>query len=380
METNQGALSSIRVVDFTTMMAGPYCTRYLADMGAEVIKIEAEGGDYLRTQAPLREGKSTYFGHLNAGKKSVVLDLKNPDDLAKAKALVDTADVVVENFRPGVMARFGLGYEATAATNPGLVYCAISGFGQTGVGIDRPAYAQIIQASSGYDLANLHYQQELTRPANAVFFFADVLSAAYATIAINAALVQRGQTGKGQMIDLSLLEGILHLMPYEVQEAQFPATQSRPIYRPFRTTDGFVMIIANTQRNFEMLARAMDREDLIADADFATPKARYANFNRFCEVIEAWTSQRTSAACEETLIAGQVPCARYRTVREAMADPQLAARHALETVGDAAGSFLVPNLPFKMTGAAVEVGHRVPELGADDIDALIATRGAKVSV
>ncbi|MDP3137209.1 MAG: CoA transferase, partial [Burkholderiaceae bacterium] len=140
------SLQGLRVVDFTTMIAGPYCTRCLSDSGAEVIKVEEPGGDFMRNFAPLREGQSAYFGNFNGGKKSVELDLKSAQGLQNARALIDSADVVVENYRPGVMKRLGLDYETLARSNPRLVYCAISGYGQDGPGADSPAYAHVIHA------------------------------------------------------------------------------------------------------------------------------------------------------------------------------------------------------------------------------------------
>ena len=150
-----GALERVRVLDFTTTIAGPHCTRLLADLGAEVIKIEAPEGDMMRTRPPLRNGASTSFGQLNAGKKSIVLDLKTPEAIEAVRRLVATSDVVVENFRPGVMRRFGLDYDALAPIKPELIYCAISGYGQTGPSSQLPAYAPVIHAASGYDLARL---------------------------------------------------------------------------------------------------------------------------------------------------------------------------------------------------------------------------------
>src|SRR6516165_10752531 len=149
----KSGLDGLRVLDFTTTIAGPHCGRMLADLGAEVIKIEAPEGDMMRTRPPLRDGASTSFGQLNAGKKSVVLDLKSTQGVAAARRLVATADVAVENFRPGVMARFGLDYRAMKEIKPELVYCAISGYGQTGPSAELPAYAPVIHAASGYDLA-----------------------------------------------------------------------------------------------------------------------------------------------------------------------------------------------------------------------------------
>ena len=181
------ALDRVRVLDFTTTIAGPHCARLLADLGADVIKIEAPEGDMMRTRLPLRNGASTSFGQLNVGKKSLVLDLKRPKAIEIVHRLVKTADVVVENFRPGVMQRFGLDYPKLREVNPAIIYCAISGYGQSGPSAGRPAYAPVIHASSGYDLAQIAHQVEPRRPDYCGIFIADVLSGTYAFGAIMAA-------------------------------------------------------------------------------------------------------------------------------------------------------------------------------------------------
>ena len=215
------AYSGLRVLDFTTTIAGPHCTRLMADLGAEVIKIEAPAGDMMRTRLPLRNGASSYFGQLNAGKKSVVLDLKSGAAVAAVHRLVADADILVENFRPGVMQRLGLDYAVLGKVNRRLIYCSISGYGQTGPCADMPAYAPVIHASSGFDLANLAYQQGRQRPDHCGVYVADVLAGTYALAAIGAALHQRQATGEGQQLDISMLESMLSLTLTELQTAQF---------------------------------------------------------------------------------------------------------------------------------------------------------------
>ncbi|HKM70922.1 MAG TPA: CoA transferase, partial [Stellaceae bacterium] len=233
------ALDRLRVLDFTTTIAGPHCTRLLADLGAEVVKIESPEGDMMRTRPPLRSGASTSFGQLNAGKKSVSLDLKSPRAVEAVRRLVATADIVVENFRPGVMRRFGLDYEALRPIKPELIYCAISGYGQTGPSAELPAYAPVIHAASGYDLAHMAYQGEMRRPDYCGIYIADVLTGTYAFGAIMTALYQRQATGEGQMIDVSMLESMLSLTLSEIQAAQFAvAPPGRPVFGPVATKDG----------------------------------------------------------------------------------------------------------------------------------------------
>ncbi|MCC2105647.1 MAG: CoA transferase, partial [Hyphomicrobiales bacterium] len=191
------ALGGLKVLDFSTTIAGPYCARLLSDLGAEVIKIESPDGDVLRARPPLRNGASSAFGQLNAGKKSVSIDLKKPAAIAAVHRLAEQADIIVENFRPGVMKRLGLDYETLSKVNPKLVFCSMSGYGQTGPWAERPAYAPVIHAASGYDLAHLAYQQGRTRPDFCGVFHADVVSGVYAYSAITTALYQREKTGRG---------------------------------------------------------------------------------------------------------------------------------------------------------------------------------------
>ena len=361
-------LSGIRVLDFTIMMAGPYATRYLADLGADVVKIEAAEGDYIRQREPLRDGSSAYFGHLNAGKRSVCLDLKDPDTIAAVKAMVAHADVVVQNFRPGAMDRLGLGWAALSALNPRLVYCSVSGFGQTGPDAARPAYAQIVQAASGYEAAYAAYQAAPDasgdpRPGNTAIFIADVLGALYAFSGILAALNQRHATGRGLHVDATLMEGMLNLMPYEVQEAQFPALKRRPVYPPFKAADGYLMIAAVNPRNFEALLDAIGVPGWRDDPTMATERGRQANWGDVMARVEAWTSTRTRAECERVIGGAGVPVTAYRTVREALGGEQLAHRGSLAPVTDAAGPYRVPNLPFRLSEGDVQVGARVPALG-----------------
>src|SRR5271168_852908 len=279
-----GALSGLRVIDFTTTIAGPHCTRLLADLGAEVIKIEAPEGDMMRTRPPMRSGASTSFGQLNAGKKSVALDLKSPAAVEAVRRLVTTADVVVENFRPGVMRRFGLDYEALRPIKPDLVYCAISGYGQTGPSAELPAYAPVIHAASGYDMAHLSYQPGRSRPDYCGIYHADVVAGAYAFGAVSAALYQRHTSQKGQHIDVSMLESMLSLTLNEVQWSQFDVTlPSRPMFGPVETADGYVMVAIASEKTFQSLVTAAGHPEWISDPRFAKYADRRNNWKDLME-------------------------------------------------------------------------------------------------
>jgi crotonobetainyl-CoA:carnitine CoA-transferase CaiB-like acyl-CoA transferase len=356
--------SDLRVVDFSTTIAGPQCTRMLADMGAEVIKIEALDGDMMRTRPPQREGASTAFGQLNAGKKSVVLDLKSARAIDAAKRLVATADVVVENFRPGVMQRLGLDYPVLSASNPALIYCAISGYGQSGPSSQLPAYAPVIHAASGYDVAHLGYQEGRHRPDYCGIYVADVISGVYAFGAIGAALHQRSTTGEGQFIDVSMLESMLSLTLTELQAAQFPFTlPRRPMFGPVETADGFVMVAVASEKTFQNLVKAAGHPELESDPRFQKYADRRTHWAELMEIIEAWSSRLTRAECLAQLERHGVPSSPYRTVAQALADPQIAHRGALAEVEDAGGVFKALNPPFRMSRADTSAGRRSPRLG-----------------
>jgi CoA:oxalate CoA-transferase len=359
------AFARLRVVDFTTTIAGPHCTRLLADIGAEVIKLEAPEGDMMRSRPPLRDGASTSFGQLNTGKKSVVLDLKRPEAVAAARRIVATADVLVENFRPGVMQRFGLDYAALRPVKPDLVYCAISGYGQSGPSAGLPAYAPVIHASSGYDLAQIAYQGGGRRPDYCGIYIADVLTGTYAFGAIMTALYQRQATGEGQLIDISMLESMLSLTLSEIQLAQFPGSSipGRPVFGPIATKDGYINLSIASERSFQNLAAAAGRRDWIEDPRFAKYPDRRANWGLLIDELETWSTTLASAEVQAIFDRHQVPGSPYRTVKEAMADPQLAHRGALAEVHDQGGSFLALNPPFRFSAADAAAQPWVAALG-----------------
>jgi crotonobetainyl-CoA:carnitine CoA-transferase CaiB-like acyl-CoA transferase len=381
------AYAGLRVLDFSTTIAGPYCARLLADLGADVIKIEPPEGEVMRTRLPLRNGASTFYGQLNAGKRSLALDLKTANAVAAVRRLAAGADVLVENFRPGVMRRLGLDYAALSPANPRLVYCAISGYGQTGPSAELPAYAPVIHAASGFDRAHLAYQSDHVRPDNCGIFIADVLSGTFAFGAIATALHQRQQTGLGQLIDVSMLEAMLSLTLAEVQTAQFqvPPPPRRPIFGPIATADGFITLAIASERTFAALAATAGRPDWPTDPRFAAYIDRRAHWGELMDELELWTRRHSTAACLAALDRNGVPASAYRTVAEAMSDPQIAHRGALADVRDAGGVFKVVNPPFRLSGSPIDVGPEAASLGehsravlaeagysAAEIDALVA--------
>jgi CoA:oxalate CoA-transferase len=367
------ALAGLTVVDFTIVMSGPMATRMLADAGADVIKVEAPDGDVVRQRPPVRGGISTYFASMNCGKRSVVLDLQTEDGRRLARELTTTADVVVENFRPGVMKRLGLDYDTLSQDNPRLVYASISGFGQVGPRAQTPAYAPVIHAASGYELAYVEYQRGSERPANNGIFIADVLGAAHAFGAIQLALLERERSGRGQYVDVSLMDSVLGMLIYEMQAAQFPPDRPRQVYEPVRSADGYVMVAAVTGKNLEVLFDVIGHPQGKTDPRFATVATKEANWPALLALIEAWTSQRPGAECEAELMRAGVPCSRYRTVAEAMDDPQMAVRGFLAELGAVDGRFVVPNAPFLLSATPTAARNLLPGLG-EHTDEVLAER------
>ena len=359
-----GTFEGLCVLDFSTTIAGPHCARILADMGAEVIKIETAEGETMRTRPPVRNGCSTAFGQLNVGKKSLVLDLKSPEGMEAVRRLVVRTDVLVENFRPGVMRRLKLDYAALHEINPRLVYCSISGYGQTGPSAELPAYAPVIHAASGYDMAHLAYQPGRSRPDYCGIYHADVVTGTYAFGAIASALYQRERTHRGQHIDVSMLESMLSLTLNEIQWSQFVVEPTqRPMFGPIETSDGYVMAAVASEKTFQGLMQVIGHPEWVTDPRFAKYSDRRGNWAALMDGVEIWSRTVTTARCLEALNAEGVPCSAYRTVNEALKDPQISHRRALSGVEDEGGTFNVLNQPFRMSEAKVGAAKRMATLG-----------------
>jgi CoA:oxalate CoA-transferase len=270
----------------------------------------------------------------------------------------------VENFRPGVMRRLKLDYASLQQLNPKLIYCSISGYGQTGPSAELPAYAPVIHAASGYDMAHLSYQPGRNRPDYCGIYHADVLTGVYAFGAISAALYQRHDSRKGQHIDVSMLESMLSLTLNEVQWSQFDvAPPSRPMFGPVETADGYVMVAIASEKTFQGLVRAAGHPEWTGDPRFAKYADRRSNWKELMEGVEIWSRAVTTGQCLAALNVEGVPCSAYRTVAEALSDPQIAHRGALVEMEDGGGTFKILNLPFRMSGAKVTAGKRAATLG-----------------
>jgi len=365
-----GPLDGIRVLDFSMFLAGPYCTRLMADLGAEIIKVEPPGGDFLRNTPPYRNGQSAYFAHMNCGKKSIVLDLKSQKGRQAILELIHTVDVVLENFRPGVMARLDLDYTTLSALRPELVYCAVSGYGQTGPGSQRPAFAPIIHAASGHDLIMMNYQGDATQPPPTRSTTADILGATHALGAINAALVQRLKTGQGQQIDVAMMDAMHNMLAYEYQAAQLEAPDRPIVFSPLRTLDGFVMVAPVSAANFTSLVEAAEQPELLQDPRFAEPSARVRNWEKLLTEIEDWSLALTTDACEAAILTAGCPCTRYLEIYESMSEPQIAARGAAVEIIDHGETFLIANCPAQFGDGSVGAKPWIADLGQHTVEIL----------
>jgi CoA:oxalate CoA-transferase len=330
-------LSGLRILDLTNVLAGPFCAYQLALLGADVIKVEVPGSGDLARQLgadPELSGKlmGASFLAQNANKRSITLDLKKPAGKALFKRLAAGADVVVENFRPGVMDRLGLGYNTLKEANEGLVYCAISGFGQEGPMRAAPAYDQIIQGLSG--VMSITGDAD-SAPLRVGYPVADSIGGITAAFAIAAALLGRTKSGKGAFIDVSMLDSTIATMGWVVSNYLIAGKAPAPIGNDnftaapsgaFRTANGLLNIAANKQEQFEALARLIGREDLIEDERFAVREARKRNRQALTVEIEAALASRSAAQWEQALNASGVPAGRVLTVPEALALDQVRGR------------------------------------------------------
>ncbi len=334
-------LAGLKIADFSMVYAGPICARMLSDNGAEVTKIEPMGiGDTVRANARI-------FAHFNAGKKSIQIDLSDAPGQSLAHQLIDDADVVIENYRPGVMARFGLDYASVKERCPKLVYCSISGFGQTGPDAQRAAYAPIAHAASGYDISHMRAQQnDNPRPAASGIMIADMLTGAYAYGAIQTALLGRMHSGLGDHIDITMSESTMMLIPGQQQMAQLVDPPQTGGFQPIATSDGFIMLCIVSEKNFDGLCAAIDRPDMRADERFVRGK-RFLHMGEFVAEIETWSTQKNVAECEAILNQHGVPCSRFNAPEDLFDQPQLRHRGAFQTLSDDEGDYKIQNVPFQ---------------------------------
>jgi len=357
------------VLDFSGVIAGSYCTRMLSDLGAEVLKIEHPHGEIMRRVAPMRGQASAVFGALNMGKKSIGLDLKQEDAISICKKLLKKYDVVVENYSPGVMSRLGLGYDQLKEINPQLIMCSISGYGQKGPSSQKPAFAPIVQAASGFDLAYLQTQPDLPKPLNMGPPVADTTASLQAFGAISAALYYRSKTGIGQHIDIAMMDCLIASMHRDFQSALLGDEVDRR-YGPIATKDGFIVAIPLTQVQFTRLVKCIGRAELLENERFSNEKERFKNYNELMEITEKWSEKLDSKTAIEALEDAKIPCAEYRTLKDSRNDPQLDFRKFIIKIEDEIGSYEVTDTPIRFSNTTTANKLFVAEIGEHSISTL----------
>ncbi|HXT68821.1 MAG TPA: CoA transferase [Vicinamibacterales bacterium] len=369
-------LSGIRVLELGQVMAGPYCAMQLADLGADVIKVEPPDGDPARYMGQRVGTDSTGFAALNRGKRDIVLDLKTVDGRAAVKRLAARADILIENFRPGVMAAFGLDYAAIAAVNPRLIYASISGYGQTGPDAGKGGFDLIAQGASGLMSVT---GEPGGAPMKTGVPLTDLGAGLFALAAILAALHHRHVSGRGQYIDTSLIEAGLALSVWESAEHFAGATPQAlgsahrflAPYQAIRCSDGHITIGAGTDRLFAALARALGHSEWTRDERFEEAAARLRNRATLIELIEQVTAGQPRAVWLTLLSSQGIPCGPINSYAEAFADPHVAARGmVVESTHPTLGTTRTVGTPMKMSDTPAVPSGRAPQLGEHTTEVL----------
>ena len=374
-ENGARPLEGIRVLDFTRVLSGPHCTRMLSDMGAEVIKLEPPEGDLTRFAFPRVGSMSTYFAQQNIGKKNISMDLKKPQAIALIKQLVLHCDIVVENFRAGVMDKLGIGYEVLSEINPRLIYAAISGYGNSGPWVNRRAYASVVNAETG--LTGLQADARGGEVSNDPHSHADVYTGMEAASAILAALFQRTQTNVGQFVDVSMAQTMLYVNEH-VQNELFtrpvPADQIRSFqpgeYPVLQTGDGRSIVISGhpaERGTYDLFVKAMNKPEMFDDPRFADVASRLKNFDDLLQILIDWAAAMPTAdALEKVCSDSGLAMGTVRTMEELAQTEWAAARHVLIDADDRSGdTFRVPNSPWVFSGSNTST-RGVPKFRGED--------------
>jgi crotonobetainyl-CoA:carnitine CoA-transferase CaiB-like acyl-CoA transferase len=366
-----GPLAGLLVADFSRVLAGPYATMLLADLGAEVVKVEGPAGDDTRNwQPPVRDGVSTYYLGVNRNKRSVALDLKDPDDAAAAQELARRADVVIENFKSGGLARFGLDYDTVAATNPRVVYASITGFGPQPGGAPLPGYDLIVQAISGLMSLTGDPEGEPFRAGISVF---DVMAGLHATIGVLAALNLRHETGVGQHVEVNLLSSALSGLVNHASAVvaggvvPFRMGNSHPSlfpYEPLPCADGDLIITAGNNGQFRRLVEVLGVPELADDPRFARNQDRTANREELRPLLVERLRTRSKQDWFTDIIAAGVPCGPINTVDQGVAFAESIGLDPVVTVGT--GAAAVPSVRNPITFSATPADYRLPPPALDE--------------
>ena len=365
------ALSGIRVIDLTRILAGPFCTLMLADMGAEVIKVESEkGGDPVRVQGSIKDGLSWYFAQFNRNKKSIILDLYSEAGKADLARLLETADVLVENYRPGVLAKMGFSPERLRELNPRLIQASVNGYGSTGPYVDRPSFDFIAQAMSGFMSVNGPPDGDPMRGAPPM---SDMIAGLYCAFGVVTALQARARTGRGQAVESSLTNGLISMMAY--LSAEYFATgnipkrtgNNHPIVAPyglFRATDGMVAVAPSNEIFVHRFLEVVGLQHLLEEARFLTNADRMANRDALVEIINAVTETQSVDHWIEVINKGGCPCGRVMNLGEVFSDPQVLSQEmVLEVDHPGYGKVKMTGFPVKLSETPPKLHRPAPRLG-----------------
>ncbi|MCG5102321.1 CaiB/BaiF CoA transferase family protein [Oceanobacillus alkalisoli] len=366
------ALSNFKVLDLSRVLAGPYCTMILGDLGAEVIKVEAPGGsdDTRKWGPPFQEGVSAYYLSANRNKKSITVDLKTEEGISFIKKLVKESDVIINNFKTGTMERLGLGFETVSNLNPGIVFCSITGFGETGPNKAMPGYDFIVQAMSG--LMSIT-GDKTSGPQKLGVAITDVLTGLYACIGIQAALLERNFSGKGQKLDISLYDsavsslvniGSNYLLSGKIPEALGNHHANIVPYQTFKTIDGEIVIAVGNDNQYKALCTVLGKPELSTDVRFLTNPDRVQHREQLVPLLEEVFATKPTNYWQKRCNENNIPCGPIQNLEEVTKDPQLLAREMfISTEHPTAGHIKMIGSPLKLSRTPVTYRHHPPNVG-----------------
>ena len=352
----QGPLNGLLVIDMTRVLAGPYCSMVLSDLGARIIKIEPPNGDDSRKFGPMINNTSAYFSSLNRGKESIKLNLKTKNDKVILQKLLNHADVLIENFRPGIMKKLGFDYKLLSKKHPNLIYASCSGFGQTGPLADKPAYDMIVQGMGGLMSLTGHKKQAPVRVGTSI---GDITAGLFTTIGINAALYDRQKTGKGMFVDVAMLDCQIAILEnaiaryFSKNEIPKPMGSRHPSIAPFeafKTKDSYIIIAAGNDKLFEKLCNVLKISEIINDPKFNDNSSRCKNMDELKKIFEDKLSAKKTSEWINEMEKDKIPCGRIFNIKEAVENPQIESRNMIvKSYHKVIGDFKLAGNPIKMS-------------------------------
>lgn len=369
-------LSGLKVLDLSRVVSGPFCTMLLADLGADVVKVEAPDGDPSRVTGIVGAGENPYFVNLNRNKRTIVIDMKPERGKEIVRRMAKAADVLVENFRPGVMERLGLGYPALSAINPALIYAAITGFGKTGPYKDRPAFDFIAQAMSGFMSLNGDRSMPYLRVGIPI---SDTIAGLYAAFGILAALREREKSGRGQEIQTAMVDGLMSMFTF-ASGAYFSTGELPPRngndhmvvapYGLFNASDGPIAIAPSTEKNWQQLCGALKLEHLMSDPRFDSAEKRREHRSEINAIVQSAIGSRTREEWITLLNQAGVPCGPVNNLAQAFSDPQVLHQEMVIASAQPSGPVKMPGFPLKLSKTPARLYKPSPRVGEHSLEVL----------